>query len=176
MNKIEKAFTELLQTKELKDISVSSICELTGLNRSTFYSNYSDIYALADKIKENLENEVFKLYEVQGGADFGSINYLKLFRHIKDNRLLYKTYFKLGYDSNYGGYEIFRKDVLSAGDFFGSSFVKYHVEFFRSGLNAIVKMWLDGGCKELPEEMVRILEDEYSLRISTGADKKADLP
>lgn len=30
-----------------------------------------------------------------------------------------------------------------------------------TGLNAIVKKWLDGGCKESPEEIDKILKDEY---------------
>ncbi|MBP3692176.1 MAG: TetR/AcrR family transcriptional regulator, partial [Clostridia bacterium] len=55
--KIEKAFIELLQTKELKEITVSDICKITGLNRSTFYANYLDVYDLADKLREKLEKD-----------------------------------------------------------------------------------------------------------------------
>ncbi len=58
---IEKTFIELLQAKELNEISVSDICKKCGLNRSTFYANYTDIYDLADKLKTNLENEVLHL-------------------------------------------------------------------------------------------------------------------
>ena len=42
--KIEKAFIELLQTREIKEITVSDIIKITGLNRSTFYANYIDVY------------------------------------------------------------------------------------------------------------------------------------
>ena len=45
----------LIQTKELNEISVSDICKRAGLNRTTFYANYSDIYGLADTIRERLE-------------------------------------------------------------------------------------------------------------------------
>ena len=44
MDRIEKVFIELLQTKELNEISVSDICKRAGLNRNTFYANYPDIY------------------------------------------------------------------------------------------------------------------------------------
>ena len=54
--KIEHVFVSLLQTKELSQITVSDICKKAGLNRTTFYANYLDIYDLADKIKEHLEN------------------------------------------------------------------------------------------------------------------------
>ena len=42
--KIERAFIELLQTREIKDITVSDIIKMTELNRSTFYANYIDIF------------------------------------------------------------------------------------------------------------------------------------
>ena len=63
MERIEKVFIELLQTKELNEISVSDICKRAGLNRTTFYANYTDIYGLADAIRDKLENEAFGLYK-----------------------------------------------------------------------------------------------------------------
>jgi AcrR family transcriptional regulator len=57
VTKIKKAFVELLQTKEIKDISVTDICKITNLNRSTFYANFLDVYDLADKVRESLERE-----------------------------------------------------------------------------------------------------------------------
>ena len=60
--KIQKVFMELIQTKEINEITVSDICKLANLNRSTFYSNYINIYDLADKIKEELFQDVLNLY------------------------------------------------------------------------------------------------------------------
>ena len=48
VERIEKVFIDMLQTKELNEISVSDICKQAGLNRTTFYANYTDIYGLAD--------------------------------------------------------------------------------------------------------------------------------
>ena len=42
MQKIEQVLIELLQTKELSQISVSEICKKADLNRSTFYANRHD--------------------------------------------------------------------------------------------------------------------------------------
>lgn len=54
VEKIEKTFLQLIQKKNIEDISVSTICEIANLNRSTFYSNYIDIYDLADKVKQQM--------------------------------------------------------------------------------------------------------------------------
>lgn len=97
---IEKAFLELLQTREISQITVSDICKKSELNRSTFYANYLDIYDLADKIRDKLEAEVNELYENELFYNCGE-DYLKLFKHIKENQIFYITYFKLGYDSKH---------------------------------------------------------------------------
>ena len=36
--KIQKVFIELIQTKEINEITVSDICKIARLNRSTFYT------------------------------------------------------------------------------------------------------------------------------------------
>lgn len=101
MQKIEQVLVELLQTKELNQISVSDICKRAGLNRSTFYANYVDIYGLADAIREKLEAQVAELYKDEIEQGFNSNNYLILFQHIAQNQIFYRTYFKLGYDEKY---------------------------------------------------------------------------
>lgn len=161
MDRIEKVFIELLQTKELDEISVSDICKRAGLNRTTFYANYTDIYGLADAIRDKLENEVSDLYREEVTQGFNSNDYLKLFRHIKDNQIFYKTYFKLGYDNNY---KIFRYDTALAHKHFQNKFIEYHMEFFKAGITQIIKIWLNGGCKESPEDMFEIIKSEYSRR------------
>lgn len=159
--RIESVFYELIQTHELKEISVSEICKRAHLNRTTFYANYIDIYDLADSFRRTLEDTVQELYldDVRRGVN--SNDYLRLFRHIAENQLLYKTFFKLGYDNDY---KIVQYDTKLALEHFDNRFVEYHCEFFKSGLNAIIKMWLNGGCKETPEEMYEIVRAEYRGR------------
>ena len=150
-SKIEKAFIELLQTRDINKITVSDIIKIAELNRSTFYANYIDIFDLADKTREKLENEFSNLF-----IDYDYFNErtgaLKMFTHIKENQIFYKTYFKLCYDDKH---LISIYDRKRAEKEHIDSNVKYHIEFFRNGLNAIIKLWLAGGCKESPEEMER---------------------
>ena len=158
--KIEKAFIELLQTREIKNITVSDLIKLTKLNRSTFYANYIDIFDLADKIREKLENEFSDLF-----ADYDYFNdrsgALKMFTHIKENRIFYETYFKLCYDNKH---LISIYDTKRAKKEHIDSNIKYHIEFFRNGLNAIIKLWIADGCQESPEEMAEVLKQEYRGR------------
>jgi len=159
--KIEKIFIELLQKKEIQDISVSDICKLARLNRSTFYANYIDIYDLADKIKKDLSQEVVNIYSSEREEKNHSYNFFKLFQHIKDNQLFYNTFFKLNYDNDYKQFEDFIKYDIFKQLYSDELELDYHITFFMSGLNSIIKKWLKNGCKESPELINKILIDEY---------------
>ncbi len=157
---IEKTFIELLQTREISKITVSDICKITGYNRTTFYANYLDVYDLADKIRDRLEAEVNELYENELFYNCGS-DYLKLFQHIKENQIFYITYFKLGYDSKH---TVDLGSISKQQTGFPADNLEYHIEFHKAGLNAIIKKWLSSGCDKSPEEMVKIIQDEYTNR------------
>ena len=49
---MDLALISLLKKKSFDYITVSEVCETAGVNRSTFYSNYIDIYDLAEKVKD----------------------------------------------------------------------------------------------------------------------------
>ena len=163
-DKISKVFITLLQTKEINEISVTDICKLAKINRSTFYVNYLDIYDLADKIRQYLEQDVFSLYQEERDTNHNSNDYLKLFKHIKDNQIFYKTYFKLKMDQNIISQEY---DYQLSKELYDDKYIDYHMEFFKAGLNAIIKKWLSNGCKESPEEIESILKSEYSNKNNT---------
>lgn len=56
---IRKAFVELLRQKPIQNVSIRELCERAGINRSTFYAHYPDLYALL----EDLENEMLADFE-----------------------------------------------------------------------------------------------------------------
>ena len=158
--KIEKAFIELIQTKEINEVNVTDIVKIAKINRSTFYVNYLDIYDLADRIREKFISELLSLYKEETITKKHSYDYLKLFRHIKDNQIYYKTLFKLGFDfSKYEHLESNEEEALKYYDSLKN--LDYHIEFYKAGLNAIIKKWLNGGCQETPEEINEVLVTEY---------------
>lgn len=161
IEKIERVFIELLQTKDMDKISVSDICKRAALNRSTFYANFIDIYDLADKLRTHLEEDFLSLYQDEISQRHNTHNYIKLLSHIRENQLFYKTYFKLGYDNK----SLIGYDVDYAAKHFDLKYIDYHIEFFKSGFNALIKKWLEGGCKETPKEIQQILKVEYSGRV-----------
>jgi len=151
--RIERTFVELLQTKSLEEISVTLLCRLAEVNRTTFYSNYIDIYDLADAIRKSLEEEVFALYP-KDRSDESPMDFMQLYRHIYDNQIFYKTYFKMGFDVKSEIPEFYKEHTA---EYPFDNATEYRLEFFRAGLNAVLKKWLAGNCQETPEEIFEIV-------------------
>ena len=130
---IEAAFISLLKEKELKDISVSELCEKAEISRSTFYDNYADTFALANAYAEKIEKSVAEQPHTNG-------EFAWIFDYIKSNADVFEIYFKLGMSKKSADYKTL---------------------FFRNGVYAVAKMWFEGGCVEPPEQMGEIIKREY---------------
>lgn len=165
MEKIERVFVELLQRKDIKDVSVSNICKIAKVNRSTFYANYLDIYDLMNKLKEHMLSEFYELYKEEVEKGYNSSNYLKLFYHIKENQIFYRTYFKLQLDNI--DIELLPYDIDYAKKYYDDKYIGYHMDFFKAGLTAIIKKWLDNNCDISPEELFEIVKSEYQNKPGT---------
>ena len=51
---LKEAFLSLLREKPVNKITVKEVCDLAELNRATFYSHYSDCFALMESIEQEL--------------------------------------------------------------------------------------------------------------------------
>lgn len=175
VHKLEEAFCEELETKPLVKITVAELCKKTGLNRSTFYANYVDIYALADSIREQLENNMLEMHRLEFRDAAGGRDGLHLMRtlleHIQKNQRLYRIYFKLGYDRD-------NNEIIRRSEAFGAPIVSgieadrfdlckdiYHRTFFKAGFTEVIRLWLDRDCQETPEQIISLLKSEYQGRI-----------
>ena len=156
-DKIEKVFLQLIQKKNIETITVSDICKTTGLNRSTFYANYIDIYDLVEKVKLRMADEFANIQYLKNSKQ-NNQGYINMFKEIKENQMFFKTYFKLEAISK-TPITIFNKNL--AEKYYDNKYIDYHIEFFRAGLNAVIKKWLDNNCKESPEEIAEIITSEY---------------
>lgn len=160
--RMETALVRLLQDRELGKITVKEICAAAEVNRTTFYANYLDIYDLADAVQKSMEETVLGLYSEEQERQTRRHDFTKLVYHIKENPIFYKTYFKLnvGDQLRFGAYDI--KDAAAYYD----RHVDYHIEFFRHGFNAVIKMWLSRDCAESPEEIIDIIKSEYGAKLT----------
>lgn len=84
---IQEAFLELSKTTLISKITVTDICRVADVNRTTFYSNYDDISALVESIVSELHQKLFTImaqYDRMDNEEF----YITLLNIIKDNSTL----------------------------------------------------------------------------------------
>ena len=100
----------------------------------------------------------FAAFQMSQNSKQDSNGYLNLFKHIKENQIFFKTYFKL---ESISMSPVNQYNIDLAAKYYNNEYIDYHIEFFRAGLNAIIKKWLNNNCRETPEEMVKIITSEY---------------
>ncbi len=60
-NAIRTAFNELIQTKDMADISISELTEKAGVTRSTFYMYYDSVGAVRNDIEDMIISHIEKI-------------------------------------------------------------------------------------------------------------------
>lgn len=84
---IQEAFLELSKTTLISKITVTDICRVADVNRTTFYSNYDDISALVESIVSELHQKLYAImaqYDRMDNEEF----YITLLNIIKENSTL----------------------------------------------------------------------------------------
>ena len=160
--RIREAFLEFLKTKKLSEIKVSEICHRAEINRSTFYANFYSVYALADFVYGELESQVGEFFHITEDPRLWEENFLNLFTHIRDNQDLYAVYFILESERSH----VLSRNLSVEGKLAAERSADYRIVFFKNGFNAMVKLWLNNGCKESPVMMRDILLYEYRDRFN----------
>lgn len=60
---IKETILEMLQTKPINKITVSSVCKVAEINRGTFYLHYRDCLDVLEQLQEEFCNKVIKFLE-----------------------------------------------------------------------------------------------------------------
>jgi len=64
-NAIRSAFKELVQTKDMSDITISELTEKAGVTRSTFYMYYDSVAAVRNDIEDVILSHIEKIMSEQ---------------------------------------------------------------------------------------------------------------
>lgn len=162
---IQECLYRLLQEKPVEQITIGEICQKVGINRSTFYAHFQDVYEVMEKIYEELNRELVERYQI-AGMNTGDLNrqeyiriqlqhlqkydwfYLILLRN-PSNILMQKSLKWLREDISD---PIFRQVGIEKED------APYYFRYMVAGFFAVIQQWLEGGCREEPERIAGIIE------------------
>lgn len=163
--KFDKAFLELLDTKDFAEISIKNICAKAKLNRSTFYLHYNNTYDLLQETQAYIMNSLWEQYGEKKlpkdltnvpaeELDFTSLEYLVPYlQFIKDNKTIFSVYLKNlhNFDGNATS-EFFLNEVfipiLEKNGVTDKTITNYMMRYYLTGITAIVAEWVRKDCAD----------------------------
>lgn len=173
--KMDKALITLLEKKDFEYISIKEICEVAGVNRSTFYLHYENTSDLLNETTKYILDSFLTYFSVdkQSITDkyancelqdlvFITPEYLTPYlTFIKENQRIFKTSLKhlgsMNFDKVYNKmFEFIFNPVLNRFNF-PENEREYILKFYLTGITAIVMEWLKNDCKEEIEEISHII-------------------
>jgi AcrR family transcriptional regulator len=162
---LKDALMLLMQSQHISEISVRAICELAGINRSTFYAHYTDPYDLLHQIEneitDNLKRYLEKL-DYQDNRPISTQVLIRILEYAKDNASVLKILFSENCDFD------FQKDIMDLSRIvslhlnpaYDARTLEYITLFGITGCVSILKKWLHDDMIESPEKI-----SEFILQI-----------
>ena len=153
---IMQSFFTLLKENPVRKITVTKICEVSGVNRTTFYKYYLDVWDLLDQIEASLAHEMdtFIGSAIKGDFKNSIVHILKALRKHGDKYLLLASD---NGDRNYIG-NILKKWYDNNGDVLDRMLPKldqtkraWLYDFITQGDTKVVIDWIEGGMAESEE-------------------------
>lgn len=172
---MDEALLYLLEKKDIEFITVKEICQKAGVNRSTFYLHYENIYDLLAETIEMLNKQFMKSFNkdlIISKINNGNIEdlvfltpeYLKPYlTFIKDNKRVFKIIHKKPYLFNVDAtFQKMYKEI------FDPILNKFNVEknkkififeFFTNGVVGLIMKWVNLNCEEDIDNILNIILD-----------------
>ena len=164
--RMDEAFLTLLGKKDFAYITVKEICEVAGVNRSTFYLHYETMSDLLSESVSRMNEQFLACMEKDSDAFSAKLrncprdelylitpDYLTPYlSYIKNNKRLFRTATEnaavLGMDKSYD--RMFRHVFTPILDRYGipQQDRRYIMAFYIQGLMAIISEWLRNDCAD----------------------------
>ena len=169
---MNQALLALLEKKNIDFISITEITKKAGVNRSTFYLHYDNIYELLEETIENLNREFVDSFPVEIPYKVKSMDdaFLITEEHLipylnfckKNKRILKLVHQKPQLFQSEKAYRKMYDTIFYPAI---SQFVKdetqriYNLEFFTQGVAGIVRKWVELDCQTEIADLIKIIKD-----------------
>ena len=161
---IRESLVPLMKKNPVSRISIKMLCESAGINRSTFYTHYADVYDLLYQIQQEIISELSA--HISGGA-FVEQNKLtvqaleQILSYAKANAELFEVLL-----SEHGDFAFQREIMLLAQQKtvqelkhmkqLDPGVSEYLQIFVVNGALKVIQKWLSNGMKESVHEMAEL--------------------
>ena len=164
---LTQALTDLMQHKQVKEITVKELTELADMNRGTFYLYYKDIYDMLESIEDNMFNalnEILGRHEKENVVVQSGPVLTDLLEFIRENQEMVRVLLSPHGDMNFLHRlndvlrEKFLQDIKRAEPEAGEETLDYQYSFIVFGTAGLIRAWVNRDCQEPVDQMVRLTD------------------
>ena len=169
---IKNALAELLQNKNLKDITVQEVAQKADISRTTFYNYYYDVYDIYEQLEKEVLAELGILtlnFHDNPSKDYGD----EFFNYITQNPEVFKMIFS-PYNTGELRYKI---TAMIEGVFRLIQTEKNEVEITDKELDYVSAFW-SSGCIAVIQKWVQMdfsPSKDYIIRTLTDFEKQMEI-
>ena len=175
--KMDEALLSLLEKKDFEYITVKEICEVAGVNRSTFYLHYENTADLLKETTRYILDKHFAYYNVQSKDIIGSLGdsdpkelifitreYLMPYlTFVKENRRIFKLAIKhfhaMNMDQVYNQMFEYIFEPILARFHVSQNKRPYVIKFYLTGVFSVVMEWLNNDCSDEENLVIEVITD-----------------
>ena len=173
--KMNTALISLLEKKEFAYITVSEICRVAGVNRSTFYLHYETMGDLLEETTRYLLEDFRACFPIDEQAitrrfqdvELSKLNFITdeylhpYLRYMRDHRRVFVI--TLSNAVQFEVEKIYQRlyqyvfDPILERFHYSEAYRPYVMRFYLNGVNAIVTEWLKTDCRLSVEEISAVI-------------------
>ena len=158
---IRQAMLELLQTQSIQKISVRELCDIAGINRTTFYNHYNDTYEVLAEIEEYFLAQL-STEKICAGNTAALEKHIELLcARLKKNREMAVILMENNADPHFFEKLLTVQDHGELWQQLGNAYNEEECvllrDFLSSGTYAMVFRWLKNGCRQSPGQVAELL-------------------
>ena len=174
---MDEALITLLEKKDFEYITIKEICEVAGVNRSTFYLHYENTSDLLKETTRYILDKHFSYYsaDTQGivgrfeNCDpkklvFITTEYLAPYlTFMKENKRIFRVsiqqFHSMNMDEVYDRMFQYIFNPILARFHVPESERSYVIKFYLTGVFAVLMEWLDKNCSDDMDAVIKIITD-----------------
>ena len=164
---LTQALTQLLQEKQVNEITVKELTDLADMNRGTFYLYYRDIYDMLEKTEDSMFEAleaILQSHEIQDMAVQMKSILLDVFSFIEENQEMCRVLLSPNGDMSFLHRlnEVVREKCLKSfaglNETASETDFEYHYSFVIFGCAGLIRAWVNRSCAESAGQMAALAD------------------
>jgi AcrR family transcriptional regulator len=166
---LTQALMQLMQEKQVKEITVRELTDLADMNRGTFYLYYRDIYDMLEKLEDSMFealDSIAAMHETDAARQETKPILLDVFRFVEENREIVRVLLSPHGDMKFLHrlYEVIREKCLTvfpdaaAAQQEKEADFDYRFSFVIYGAAGLIRAWVNRDCEEPAVRMAELAD------------------